>query len=30
MILTDEQRASNKVMMICCSGCKSKEVTLDI
>lgn len=30
MILTDDERASNKKMMLCCSGCKSKELTLDI
>ena len=30
MILTDEQHSSNKVMMICCSGCKGKEITLDL
>jgi ferredoxin-NADP reductase len=29
MILTPEQQASNKVMMICCSGSKSEELVLD-
>ena len=29
MILTPEQQASNKVMMICCSGSKSDELVLD-
>jgi tetrachlorobenzoquinone reductase len=29
MILTPDQQASNKVMMICCSGSKTTELTLD-
>lgn len=29
MILTPEQHASNKVMMICCSGCKGDQIVLD-
>jgi ferredoxin-NADP reductase len=29
MILTPEQQASNAVMMICCSGSKTAELTLD-
>lgn len=29
MILTPEQQASNKVMMICCSGCKGDQLVLD-
>jgi tetrachlorobenzoquinone reductase len=29
MILTPDQQASNKVMMICCSGSKSDEIVLD-
>ncbi len=29
MILTPEQQASNKVMMICCSGSRSEELVLD-
>lgn len=29
MILSEEQQASNKVMMICCSGCKGDELVLD-
>lgn len=29
MILTPEQQASNKVMMICCSGCKGEQIVLD-
>lgn len=29
MILTPEEHASNKVMMICCSGCKGDRLVLD-
>jgi len=30
LVLTEEQRSSNKVMMICCSGCKGSELVLDL
>lgn len=30
MILTDAEHRSNKVMMICCSGCKGEELKLDL
>lgn len=29
-VLSDAERASNKVMMICCSGCKSDKLVLDL
>jgi vanillate O-demethylase ferredoxin subunit len=29
MILSADQQASNKVMMICCSGSRTDEITLD-
>jgi vanillate O-demethylase ferredoxin subunit len=29
MVLTDAERASNKTMMICCSGAKSETLVLD-
>ena len=29
-ILTEGQRASNKTMMICCSGSKSEKLVLDL
>ena len=29
MILTPQQQASNKLMMICCSGCKGGRIVLD-
>ena len=30
MILTDEERANNETMMVCCSGSKSAKLVLDI
>ncbi|QHE85481.1 PDR/VanB family oxidoreductase [Hydrogenophaga sp. BPS33] len=30
MVLTDAERATNKVMMVCVSGCKSERLVLDI
>ena len=30
MILTPAEQAQNKTMMICCSGCKGAELTLDL
>ena len=30
LILTDAERASNKTMMICCSGAKSPTLVLDL
>ncbi len=29
-VLTEEERASNKTMMICCSGALTEEIELDI
>jgi ferredoxin len=29
-ILSDSERAANKTMMICCSGCKSDRLVLDL
>ena len=29
-VLTEEERASNKTMMICCSGVLTEEIELDI
>jgi hypothetical protein len=29
-VLTDEERASNKLMTICCSRSKSPSLTLDL
>jgi len=29
-VLTDNERNANKTMMICCSGCKSEKLVLDI
>ena len=29
-ILTDAERAANKTMMICCSGCKGDRLVLDL
>jgi len=30
MYLTESEKKENKVMMICCSGCKGKSITLDV
>ena len=30
LILTPNEQAQNKTMMICCSGCKGAELTLDL
>lgn len=30
VILSDAERAAGRTMMICCSGCKSKELVLDL
>jgi len=30
LILTEEERAAGKVMMICCSGSKSDKLVLDL
>lgn len=30
MILSDREKAANKSMMICCSGCKSERLVLDL
>lgn len=30
MVLTEDERATNKVMMVCVSGCKSERLVLDI
>jgi tetrachlorobenzoquinone reductase len=30
LILTQEEQASNKKMMICCSGSKSEKLVLDL
>jgi len=30
VILTESERRSGHTMMICCSGCKSKELVLDL
>lgn len=29
-VLTDEEKAANKTMMICCSGSRSDELVLDL
>ncbi len=29
-ILTESERAANKTMMVCCSGAKSPDLTLDL
>jgi hypothetical protein len=29
-VLTEAERAGNKTMMICCGGCKSGKLVLDI
>ncbi|HWK50330.1 MAG TPA: 2Fe-2S iron-sulfur cluster binding domain-containing protein, partial [Steroidobacter sp.] len=30
MILSERERAESKTMMICCSGCKSERLVLDL
>ncbi len=30
LILTEEEQAANRTMMICCSGCKSEKLILDL
>jgi vanillate O-demethylase ferredoxin subunit len=30
MVLSAQERASNSTMMICCSGCKSRRLVLDL
>ena len=30
LVLTEEERAANKTMMICCSGSKSEKLVLDL
>ena len=30
MVLTDAERAANKAMMVCVSGCKSERLVLDL
>jgi len=30
MVLSDEERASNKIVMICCSGAVSERLVLDL
>lgn len=30
LILTEEERASNKTMMVCCSGSKGEKLVLDL